>query len=200
MKTRFIIIAVILTCGLFCKKNNNNNPAPPTGPGSPDTTVTIIAPVDPPVAKTMGFFLDDWQGKTFTAPATTAGSVPTVAATDALTIDLSKVITKVPRSVYGNNSVLWMGQIVTQPSLMGYIKDLSPNIIRAPAGSASDIYFWNGTTAAPAPADAPANIYNGNGVVAPAGYWFGGNTADWTLALTNYYNLLAQTNSKGVIT
>src|SRR5882757_978211 len=120
MKTRLIIIAVILTSGLFCKKNNNNNPAPPTGPGSPDTTVTIIAPVDPPVAKTMGFFLDDWQGKTFTAPATAAGSAPTIAATDALTIDLSKVITKVPRYVYGNNSVLWMGQIVTQASLMGY--------------------------------------------------------------------------------
>jgi len=91
-----------------------------------------------------------------------------------------------------------MGQIVTQASLMGYIKDLSPNIIRAPAGSVSDIYFWNGTTAAPA--DAPANIYNGDGVLAPGGYWFGGNTGDWTLALTNYYNLLSQTNSKGVIT
>ncbi|MES1249626.1 MAG: hypothetical protein ABUL46_03035, partial [Chitinophaga rupis] len=161
MKARLVIIAVILTSGQYCKKNNNNNPAPPTGPGSPDTTVTIIPPVDPPLAKTMGFFLDDWQAKSFTTPATATGSVPTGTATDVLSIDLSKVITKVPRSVYDNNSVLWMGQIVTQAPLMGYIKDLSPNIIRAPAGSVSDIYFWNATTAAPS--DAPVNIYNGDG-------------------------------------
>ncbi|HEX9511788.1 MAG TPA: alpha-L-arabinofuranosidase [Puia sp.] len=185
----------ILSGILFsCKKSS----APGTTITTPTDSTTIIPPVDPPVAGTMGFFLDDWQGKTFTTPGTITGAVPSGTVTDNLTIDLSKVITKVPRYVYGNNSNLWMGQIVTQAPLVGYIKDLSPNIIRAPAGSVSDIYFWNDTTAPPA--DAPANLLNSSGAASAAGYWYGGNTASWTLALSNYYNLLAQTNSKGIIT
>jgi len=196
-----VLFLLSISSLVACKKNTGaigggggggtNNPPP-------DTSTVILPPVDPPVAATMGFFLNDWQGKTYTAPGSISGTPPTGAATDALTIDLSKVLTKVPRYMYGNNSNLWMGQIVTQTSLMGYIKDLSPNIIRAPAGSVSDIYFWNGVSTAPA--DAPANIYNSSGAVAPAGYWYGGNTGDWTLALPNYYTLLAQTNSTGIIT
>jgi len=91
-----------------------------------------------------------------------------------------------------------MGQIATQPSLIGYLKDLSPRIIRGPGGSTSDIYFWNDTTAAPS--DAPANLLNSSGASSAAGYWYGGNTASWTLTLSNYYSLLSQTSSTGIIT
>ncbi len=83
---------------------------------------------------------------------------------------------------------------------MQYIKDLSPNIIRAPAGSNSDIYFWNGTDASPKPADAPDSILDNNGNRIPINVWYGGNTQTWTLALTNYYSLLTQTNATGIIT
>ena len=53
-----------------------------------------------------------------------------------------------------------MSQVVDQPALINNIKALSPNIIRAPGGSLSDIYFWNGdgNGNAAAPADAPANL------------------------------------------
>jgi len=199
--TRAGILLLFISVFFACKKNSGGiqgggtTPDPPKPPA--DTSVAILPQVDPPVAATIGFFLNDWQGKNFTAPATMAGTVPTGDATDALTINYAKVLTKVPKYVYGNNSVLWMGQIVTESSLMGYIRDLSPNIIRAPAGSVSDIYFWK--DALTAPADAPDNIYS-NGAVAPAGYWFGGHTEDWTLKLSNYYQLLSQTNSTGIIT
>ncbi len=93
-----------------------------------------------------------------------------------------------------------MGQMVTQPALMQYLKDLSPHIIRAPAGSVSDVYFWNGTDANPAPSDAPANLLDASGNSSAANYWYGGNTASWTFSLSNYYALLAQTNSTGIIT
>jgi len=159
---------------------------------------SVYSPTDPAVPSSIGFFGSDWQGRSFAVAATAAGAPATGVMTDTLTIDANKVLVKVPTYVFGNNSNLWMSQIVDQGPLMGYIKDLAPRIIRAPAGSASDIYFWNDTTAAPA--DAPANLLDASGATAAAGYWFGGNTASWTLSLGNYYNMLSQTGSTGIIT
>ena len=52
-----------------------------------------------------------------------------------------------------------MGQYVTEPVLMSNITALAPNILRAPGGSLSDVYFWNGDGAVTqAPADAPAYV------------------------------------------
>jgi hypothetical protein len=80
-----------------------------------------------------------------------------------------------------------------------YIKDLSPNIIRAPAGSISDTYFWNGTGASPKPANAPDSVYT-SGALGSIGSWYGGDTGSWTLSLSNYYSLLSQTNSTAIFT
>jgi hypothetical protein len=203
MKTILASLVVLMVTAAGCSKKTDTSTPPPGGGGSTPpggaTTDSVYNPTDPAVASTIGFFLNTWQGKTFTAPATVAGTVATGSATDNLTINVNKVITKTPVYIYGNNSNLWTGQYVTNASLVGYIKDLAPGIIRAPAGSVSDIYFWNGVDTANAPADAPAQIYS-NGSVAPAGYWYGGNTASWTFSLANYYNLLSQTNSTGIIT
>jgi hypothetical protein len=195
-----VSVILILSAAAGCTKakpatagNNNNNNNPPQ-----QTTDSIYNPVDPALAGSIGFFQNDWKPKSFTAPDVQAGTVPTGVVTDSLTINVNKVITKVPVYVYGNNSNLWMGQTVTEPNLMDYMKDLAPGIIRAPAGAVSDVYFFNDTTAAPA--DAPANLLDANGNSSPANYWFGGNTQSWTLALSNYYSLLAQTGSSGIIT
>lgn len=204
-----LLLVTVLPGNIACKKtsgvaDNNNgggNNGGGTGGGGPVLTDSIYNPVDPAVAPTIGFFQNDWKAKTFTVPPVTSGTVATGAATDSLRINVNSVITKVPVYVYGNNSNTWTGQMVTQPALLSYITDLSPNIIRAPAGSVSDVYFWNGTAAAPAPADAPATLVDGNtGASNAAGYWYGGNTDSWTLALSNYYSMLAQTGSKGIIT
>lgn len=193
-----ILVSMLITS---CKKNSSpGNPGGGNGGTHPGTVDSVYNPVDPAVAASIGFFLNNWAGKTFAVPDNIPGVAATGIPTDALTINVNKVITKVPSYLYGNNSNLWMGQMVTEPSLMQYIKDLSPNIIRAPAGSVSDIYFWNGTDANPAPADAPANLLNSSGVPVAAGYWYGGNTASWTFSLSNYYQLLSQTNSTGIIT
>ena len=82
----------------------------------PPSSDSVYSPADPQVPATIGFFESGWKAKTFTALASDAGPVPSVAATDALTIDINKVIVKVPAYVYGNNSNLWSGQIITQPT------------------------------------------------------------------------------------
>ncbi len=205
LKKRFLcaMVSCVLLISLACKKNSdtpgsggggNNNPPPGSG------TDSIYSPVDPATPASIGFFSDGWRAKSFTVSDVVAGTPATVAPTDSLTINVNNVLQKVMPYIYGNNSNLWSGQFVTQSSLMQYIKDLSPNIIRAPAGSVSDTYFWNGTDANPAPADAPASLLNADGTSASLGTWYGGNTASWTFSLDNYYSLLSQTNSTGIIT
>jgi hypothetical protein len=203
MKTNLKIIlylTVIICLGVACKKtglsdNNNNN-----NNGNPPASDSTYNPVDPSVPVTVGFFQNDWKARSFVAPDVMSGTLPSGSVTDSLTINVNNVIAKVPQYVYGNNSNLWTGQTVNQPALMQYLTDLSPNIIRGPGGSISDVYFWNGTDANPAPSDAPLKLLNAKGDSSAAGYWYGGNTASWTFSLVNYYNLLAQTNSTGIIT
>ena len=200
------VLASVLCLGLLfcidsCKKSSTStNNTGGGGNNPPPGTDSVYNPTDPPVAASIGFFGNGWKTKTFTAPDVTPGSIPSNVPTDSLTINVNKVLVKVPSYVYGNNSNLWMGQIVTQPALMQYLTDLSPNIIRGPGGSISDVYFWNGTDANPTPSDAPANLLDASGTANPVFYWYGGNTASWTFSLDNYYNLLAQTNSTGIIT
>jgi len=193
-----LIAVVLLGSGEACKKGSSSAPGNNNNNGNTSVTDSVYNPVDPSTPASIGFFENNWQGKTFAVPGTVTGTAASGAVTDTLTINVNKVLVKVPSYVYGNNSNLWMGQIATQPSLIGYLKDLSPRIIRGPGGSTSDIYFWNDTTAAPS--DAPANLLNSSGASSAAGYWYGGNTAAWTLTLSNYYTLLSQTSSAGIIT
>lgn len=41
---------------------------------------------------------------------------------------------------------------------------------------------------------------NADGAIIDPGYWYGKNTANWTLSVDNYYNMLQQTGNKGLIT
>lgn len=191
-------LAVACTFMISCSKNHSvsssDNGGGSTG-GHPDTS--IATPNDPDFAKTIGFFGDDWTAKTFVAPTyNTVTPSSTTTAAVSVTVDMSSVITKVSKNVYGNNTNLWMGQIVDQPALMGYIKDLSPNILRGPGGSISDVYFWNQSAAAPV--GTPDSIYE-NGTLSASGYWYGKNTQSWTLSIDNYYQLLQQNGSDGIL-
>jgi hypothetical protein len=189
-----------------CKKgatsNNNNNSG---GGGSTSTTDSVYNPVDPATPATVGFFMNNWAPRTWagpgdsgTSPLSSSGPV-----SDSLTINVNQVLAKVPPTVFGNNSNLWMGQIVTQANLMQYITDLSPNIIRGPGGSISDVYFWDGTAANPAPADVPDSIYTNDGTLGPTSPWYGGKYGTGTpgtLTLTNFYSMLASVKAQAIIT
>lgn len=212
-KIKGIIAVATLTLALqACKKTpvdnsggggggGNNTPVSTgvgTGPGG-----SIVAGTDPSVSATQGFFLNSWQAKTFTAPANTQSvSKPSVNGSTSVVVDLSQIISKVSPLLFGNNINPYMGQVVDQPVLLGNITALSPNIIRAPGGSISDTYFWNGdgNGNAAAPPDAPVNLLSSSGTASAAGYWYGNNTQDWTLSLDNYYKILQQTKSTGLIT
>src|SRR5215831_4924713 len=90
---RRAIVALLAITFLSCNKKAGDNPTPPVNPG--DTT-TVNPQVDPTLANTIGFFMDDWVPRNFTIPSsTTAASVPTGSAYT-ITVDRSDVITKIP--------------------------------------------------------------------------------------------------------
>jgi len=194
-KLLFAIISCIILLQA-CKKDNNSNNK---GSGSnTDTTTTITSPTEPAIANTQGFFLDNWQAKTWATPSSVTVTKPSNSGAITITVDLSKEITKVSNYIYGNNTNPFMGQIATDATLMANITTLSPNILRFPGGSLSDIYFWN--QSAQAPADAPAQLLDDNGNAAAAGYWYGNNPQTWTMTVDNYYAVLQQTGATGLIT
>ena len=197
IKTMFKTIVIALVIFQACKKTNPIT----TSTGDTTNTVTIITGKDPAIASTQGFFLDNWKPKTFTAPTTVQATKPSADGAVQVNVDLSQITTKVSKYLFGNNLNPFMGQLVTESVLMNNITSLAPNIIRAPGGSLSDVYFWNADgSSIPAPADAPVNLLNNNGASSAAYYWFGNNTANWTLTIDNYYKVLQQTNSTGLIT
>lgn len=192
-------LVLILALSFSCKKESNNGNNNPGGNnGGTDTTV-VATPTDPSVEATIGFFLDNWQPKSFTVPAYTETTIPSEAPSALVKIDASKIITKVPSSVFGQNANIWMTQMVTEPVLMNHLKNLKPNVIRFPGGSISDVFFWNAQNNQP-PADAPSTLVDANGNASTAGWWYGKNTDSWTFSVDNYYNMLQQTGNEGLIT
>jgi hypothetical protein len=207
IKTTTLIVLVATAAMLSCKKAHTQPGGGKIQPPTPGTGVgtgpngTIVTGTDPAISVTQGFFLDNWSGKTFAVPASQPISKPSATGATIVTVDLSQVVTKASANIYGNNTNPFMGQYVTAPVLMANITALNPRILRAPGGSLSDVYFWNGDgLSATAPPDAPATLLNNTGVASAAGYWFGNNNQNWTFSLDNYYKVLLQTGSKGLIT
>ena len=188
---------IILSLGLLililsCKKTD-------TVLADQGTTDQEIKPAkDPETAKSMGLFLDTWLPKTFNVPGFTAYDIPNSAAVT-VTVDASEVITKIPLTSFGHNANTWMTPMVTEPVFMNHITNLKPNIIRFPAGSGSDVYFWNAKPGG-LPADVPTLLTAKDNVKKEPGYGFGKTNDNWRASLDNYYDMLTQSNSKGVLT
>jgi len=194
------IVLSLLIVVQSCKKAAKNDQVTVGDTGTDTGTGPIVAGTDPAVAATQGFFLDGWVAKTFAVPGTQDAAKPSASGVVNVTVDLSQITTKVSKLIFGNNTNPYMGQYVTEPTLMANITALAPNILRAPGGSISDIYFWNGDGAViNAPVDAPAKLLDGSGNASNAGYWYGNNTQSWTFTIDNYYKVLQQTSSTGLI-
>lgn len=189
----FFLCMEILWC-TACNKSNGEKYKE-----EEDTTgTTVIVPEDPALAASIGFFMAPWSARRFTAPAYTTATPPS-AAPYKVTVDASQITTKISPALFGNNSNPYMTQMVDQSKLMDQLKQLPTRIIRFPGGNISSVYFWNKQPGNP-PADAPAQLTDADGNKIDPGYWYGGNTAEWTLSLDNYYRMLQQTGNEGMIT
>ncbi|MVT08190.1 alpha-L-arabinofuranosidase [Chitinophaga tropicalis] len=198
MKKITILVLLSMEILLSASCNKNGNGKYNEGPDSIDTTGSVFVPSDPPVAASIGFFLSPWSGKTLKVSSFTEAAPPATTKYT-VTVDASSIVTKISPALFGNNSNPYMSQMVNQPQLITHLTNLHPGIIRFPGGNISSVYFWN-RQPGNAPADAPAQVVNADGNKVDPGYWYGGNTADWTLSVDNYYSMLQQTGNEGIIT
>lgn len=194
-----VIVLIVLATLQGCKKDSKGGTADAIeGDTESDKTTVITPPTNPAISNTQGFFMDGWQAKAFTAPTAAKNVTKPAQGSVVATVNISNVITKVSKYIFGNNTNLYMGQYVTEPVLMDQLTALSPNILRFPGGGLCDTYFWN--AANHAPADVPKQLLDYTGAAKTADYWFGGNNESWTFSLNNYYKVLQQTKSTGIIT
>ncbi|MDB5014805.1 MAG: alpha-L-arabinofuranosidase-like protein [Daejeonella sp.] len=201
MNQSHLLSLTLISCLLFsCKKSSKVEEVIPKPGGGTTTETPVVKPVDDPTtANTMGFFLNDWKAKTFTAPAFVETASPTIATNNVVTVDASSVTTKIPLSMFGHNANTWMTPMYDQPIFMANITNLHPHIIRFPAGSGSDAYFWNQLQDVN-PSDAPTKIMDKDGVLKQPGYGYGKTTNNWQASLDNYYAMLQQSGNRGMIT
>ncbi|MCJ8210502.1 alpha-L-arabinofuranosidase [Mucilaginibacter sp. RS28] len=190
----FFIGATLLFAS--CKKEDKLQPS---DGGNPPPVVTNPGTPDPDAAITQGFFLNDWQPRHISILGYTDAAIPAGTADATVTIDVQNVITKVSPYVFGNNINTYMTQVVTEPVLMNNIAQLNPKILRAPGGSLADAFFWSAPDGQ-LPADVPAKFLDAQGNQIDPNYWYGKNTAPWTLSIDNYYKVLQQSNATGMIT
>ncbi|MDP4226249.1 MAG: alpha-L-arabinofuranosidase [Bacteroidota bacterium] len=185
-------LSMMVSYSCSCTGDSGTNP--------PDTNNdTVKTPVDPPVASTMGFFLDNWQSKTYVAPQYTESAIATSPSTT-VTVDFANVITKIPLAIFGHNANNWMTQMYNEPVFLNHLNHLNPHVIRFPAGSGSDCFFWNCNLNQP-PADAPTRLRKADGTYQTDNlYTYGKTTNSWQATVDNYYSVLQQTNSEGLIT
>lgn len=191
-----LIFSTIICWG--CSKTEAPDPGPEPEPGGP-VEQPVIPVEDPALAATIGIFDRHWKARRFTAPAYTEVTPAQLSAGATVTIDASQVITRIPPTVWGHNANTWMTNMVGEPVFMEHMKTLQPGFIRFPAGSGSDVYFWNAERDG-LPSDVPAKIINKDGLLQEPGYWFGKINESWTASLDQYYSVLSQTGSIGVLT
>ena len=180
---------------------------------SPIKVKPVAPAIDPEIAPSIGFFLNQWQAKPFTKPAFTDGTPP-ASTTHTVLIDASAIITKIPQTIFGHNANTWMGTFMDSPSLMEDISNLSPNIIRWPAGSGSNMYFWNANpiydpnqtgfqeTLSEAYKNqwgVPSDFVKPDGTSETAKFFYGQTNNYWRASLDNYYAMLASTQNEGSI-
>lgn len=146
------------------------------------STSAIAAP-----SANQGFFLDDWKPLTFNAPKSAIpGSLSVGAAKDTVRV-LLDTITKVPRTIFGQNAAAWQGNgLPKDTTRMNLFQALNIDVLRYPGGSWSDEHFWNHTT--------PTYAY-----LNKDGKAFGQHGANWEFSTDQYYGILKQFGSHPLI-
>jgi hypothetical protein len=147
---------------------------------------------------TQGFFLEGNNPKQAPVLSYIEFNKPDADPTVFIKVIPTDTMAEVSKYIYGNNSNVYMTQMITEEKLMYQIRLLSPNVIRYPGGNLSNLFFWN---AAPGdlPGDVPDPLWSGVETRYKENFWFGNNNGDSTLSVDNYYKMLESSGADGMI-
>jgi hypothetical protein len=196
-----IFFSVLVTLALLLYSSCKKTGGPDFNPTDTTDTSTdsIKKPIDPPVANTIGFFLNGWQPKTYIVPPYIQSDA-IITTNNTVTVDVAEVITKIPISIFGHNANNWMTKMYNEPVFLNHLIKLKPNVIRFPGGSLSNAFFWNCDLNQP-PADAPSRLKRADGLYQYSDlYTYGKSANTWQATVDNYYSVLETSNSEGIIT
>jgi hypothetical protein len=146
-----------------------------------------------------GFFLNTWQPATITSPAYTEVEQTTNPVTVSLKVLFGDTLTRVTPYVFGDNANLWSGCMSDNEELMHHIANRKMGVLRGPAGSVSDVFFWNHSVDN-RPADIPAHLAGQTSNFEP---WYGVRPyswENWTMAVDSFYRILDQSDVTGMLT
>ncbi len=138
-------------------------------------------------AQDPGFFLDDWQERSAVFPSHEMTEKPWKAATVNVKVEMDSVVNKIPHLIFGNNAVTYGKALIENARAISDLTNLKPNVLRWPGGSLSDHYFWNASPSSK-PGDVPEDF----------NVWYGMDS-NWAMSLDEYYDLLEETGSTGII-
>jgi hypothetical protein len=195
--TLFHFVAPLLVSALIFSCSKDEVEPDPTPEPEPDPQV-ITPGTDPEVAKTIGFFMDTWSPKEFATPEYTDAAIPSTT-TATVTVDAGEIITKIPVTMFAQNANTWMTRMIDQPLFMKHMNNLPSRFVRFPAGSGSDVYFWN-SKPGELPADVPLQLRDKDGVLKDPGFMYGRTNDNWRASLDDYYQMIQQTGNIGVLT
>jgi len=160
----------------------------------------LIIPVIVYGQSTPNCFLNDYYPKYISPPLFMDTVKPSAAPSVTVTIHGADTLGPVSNYMFGNATAVWVGTNINNTTLVPYLQQLSPSLIRFPGGSWSDIYFWNGN-----PGDIPDSIYDSNTYGADAEghpkvkFW--PQAGPWyPLTPDQYYDLRNQLGAEGLIT
>ena len=134
-------------------------------------------------------FFDAWQPRTFTIPSQATIS-PTINAnpTVGINVNISNEIADVLPSHFGTNLTHFLGESsLAEQDFMDNLDNLGNVFFRYPGGNGSNQFFWDGNIPSSILNDAAISVddlIDGSG---------------WRISPDDFTNVLAQTNSNGII-
>lgn len=145
-------------------------------------------------------FFKDFKPDTAVIPPYAISTKPAATPTVTVIINGADTVGKVSPYLLGNAVAVWVGQNVNNPTMVNWIKMLSPSLIRFPGGSWSDGYFWNSL-----PNDLPITIpdgttYNYTTHAYTKNPFYAQLGPSQALTPAGYYDLRNKTGAQGLIT
>lgn len=161
--------------------------------------VACLISISAHAQSTQGFFLNHSKPRKAVIPPYKKVRPVKHKASVVINVDFRDTVANVSKYIYGNNSNVYMTQMVNQPKLLHYIKELSPNVIRYPGGNISNLFFWNAKQGQK-PADVPDTIlYGDKRKVKASHFWYGRSKNPRAMSVNHYYQMLKETGSTGII-